>query len=154
MSKFPTPYKWYPSNPDKYVGDVNNIVVRSSWEKKVMIRFDTDPSVLKWNSEGVVIPYINPIDKKPHRYFPDFIIMCRTASGEIRKSIVEVKPYSQTVLPKVKKSKSKKTQKTMLTEISTYAVNRAKFDAAEEFCAKNNMDFVILSEADLGITKK
>ena len=32
--KYPKPKLWRPKNPQKYVGDVNNIWVRSSWEKK------------------------------------------------------------------------------------------------------------------------
>lgn len=31
---YPKPQLWTPKNPNKYKGDVNNIWVRSSWEKK------------------------------------------------------------------------------------------------------------------------
>lgn len=33
-NKYPEPKLWFPKNPNKYKGDVNNIWYRSSWEKK------------------------------------------------------------------------------------------------------------------------
>lgn len=35
MSKFPDPVKYRPINPTKYVGNINEIVMRSSWERKL-----------------------------------------------------------------------------------------------------------------------
>ena len=42
---------YYPKNPNKYVGDVDNIVYRSSWELRVFKWMDDNPSVLEWASE-------------------------------------------------------------------------------------------------------
>lgn len=33
--KYPKPERYYPQNPDKYVGKLNEIIMRSSWEKKI-----------------------------------------------------------------------------------------------------------------------
>ena len=63
-----------PYNPAKYRGNPTNIVYRSSWELKLMIHLDKHPDVIWWSSEEVTIPYISPIDGRPHRYFPDFIV--------------------------------------------------------------------------------
>lgn len=43
----PKPRKWFPKNPEKYVGDVNNIISRSSWETKFMNWCDQNPAVIK-----------------------------------------------------------------------------------------------------------
>ena len=69
-------YKGYfkPKNPKKYKGDPTNIIYRSSWECKLMIRLDEDPNVISWGSEEIIIPYRSPIDNKIHRYFVDFIV--------------------------------------------------------------------------------
>ena len=63
-----------PKNPSKYKGNVNEIVYRSSWEKKMMIYCDTTASVIEWGSEELVIPYVSPWDGRYHRYFPDFLL--------------------------------------------------------------------------------
>ena len=48
-----------PKNPSKYKGNINEIVYRSSWEKKMMIYCDTTKSVVEWGSEELVIPYVS-----------------------------------------------------------------------------------------------
>ena len=63
-----------PKNPEKYKGNTLSVIYRSSWERKVMEFFDTSRNIEWWNSEGLVIPYMS-IDKKIHRYFPDFIFL-------------------------------------------------------------------------------
>ena len=63
-----------PTNPKKYVGNPNNIVYRSLLERKFMVYCDNNPGITNWASEELPIRYYNPIDKKYHRYFPDFIL--------------------------------------------------------------------------------
>ena len=41
--------------------------------------------------------------------------------------------------------------KTYINEVTTYAVNIAKWKAAEEFCLDNGLEFKVLTENDLGI---
>lgn len=136
-----------PKNPEKYVGDVSKIIFRSSWEQKFMIWVDNNKSIIKWNSEEIIIPYISPIDNLPHRYFPDFTLLCRQTNGGTQKVIVEIKPLSQTREPK----KPKRMTPRFLSEVKTWAVNNAKWDAAKLYAAKLNMQFVILTERELGI---
>ena len=64
-------------------------------ELRFMKWADRSTNVLKWNSEEIAIPYISPIDKKRHRYFPDFLI--QTDKGW---TLIEVKPQVQTKPPK------------------------------------------------------
>lgn len=138
--------KYTPRNPEKYIGDIKNISYRSSWELKAMIWFDNQPNVLKWGSEEIAIPYISPIDNEIHRYFPDFIVMIKTRTDEIKKIVVEIKPAAQCIPPK----KTKKTKR-MITEVSTYLVNQAKWDAARKWCATNKLEFTILTERELNV---
>jgi hypothetical protein len=55
--------KYRPSFPSKYKGDPNNIICRSSWERKFCHWCDLNESILEWGSEEFYIPYISPVDK-------------------------------------------------------------------------------------------
>lgn len=140
-----------PINPSKYKGDPTKIVYRSSWELKLMSELDKNPEVLEWNSEEIVIPYKSPIDDRKHRYFPDFWVKKRNRSdGKIVECLIEVKPKSQTVPPKVQKNVTKK----YINEVTTWGVNSAKWDAARSYCRNRNMDFLIMTEDHLDIKYK
>lgn len=142
MRKYPEPKLFHPKNPNKYVGDANNIICRSGIEQRYFKYFDESPSILKYSSEEISIKYINPFDKKIHRYFPDFLIQVKTKTGEVKNILIEIKHSSDLMVPK----KGKKKTKTFLTENITYEINQAKWRAAEIFCKKNNMDFWVLTE--------
>lgn len=139
-----------PVNPTKYVGMKSEIVYRSSWELKLMMWCDMNPSVVKWNSEGMKIPYWSDVDQKQRTYWIDFIVQYRTRDGQMRTSLIEVKPESQTKPPQ---KRGKKEQR-YLQECYTWEVNKAKWTAAKEYAAKNGMDFIIMNEFDLGIKKR
>ena len=136
-----------PRNPEKYIGDVNNIVYRSSWELKFMQWCDRNPNILNYGSEEIAIKYFDPVKQRVRRYFPDFIIKVQEQTGEIKKYLVEIKPKKQTVAPKERS----RVTKSYLNEVYTYATNQAKWKAAEEFCKDNMLGFRIITESDLGI---
>ena len=138
--------KFKPKNPEKYMGDPTNIIYRSSWERQCMVYFDMNKNILKWGSEEVIIPYRSPVDNRLHRYFMDFIIKARTADGSIETSLIEVKPYKQTQPPQPQQRKTKR----FINEVMTYAVNQAKWNAAEEYCKDRNWKFQIITENELG----
>jgi hypothetical protein len=131
--------------PEKYRGDPTNIIYRSSWEKKLMTLFDERSDVIAWCSEEVVIPYMSPLDKKIHRYFPDFLVIFKQKDGSHRTVLIEVKPWSQTQVP----TKQKRVTKRLIHEVTTYSVNDAKWQAAEAYCRKKNWEFKIVTEKDL-----
>ena len=141
------PYKtkFVPVNRNKYVGNVDKILCKSLWERKLCKYLDIQDSVIKWCYECVKIPYMSPIDKKKHTYYPDFMVMLKEKTGDIKTIIVEVKPEKQTKEPVNKKKKSYK------NELVTFLINEAKWKAAFEFCQDRNMKFMILTEKDLGI---
>jgi len=141
--------QFVPKNPSKYVGNVHNITYRSGWEKKAMVFFDDNPSVLKWGSEELVVPYISPIDNKPHRYFPDFVVVTKSLNGMINRYMVEVKPKAQCSPPVMKARKTKR----LVEEIMTYEVNQAKWNAAKAWCSQHDMQFLVLTEHHLGIKR-
>lgn len=132
-----------PKNPQKYKGDPTNIIYRSGWELKLMIRLDDDPRIIQWSSEEVIIPYRSPIDNRIHRYYVDFWV--KKDNGEVL--LVEVKPHKQTQEPKIQKSKSKK----YINEVVTWGINSAKWSAAEEYCKDRKWKFIIMTEHELGI---
>ncbi len=142
--------RYTPKNPKKYKGDYHNIVYRSLWERKFMVYCDNSDNILEWGSEEVIIPYLSPWDGKLHRYFPDFYIKVRQASGNIKKFIIEVKPKKQTRPPESVHRKTKK----WLNEVKTYSINEAKWKSASEWCSNNDMEFKILTEEELGIRYK
>ena len=139
--------KYKPSNPQKYKGDYNNIICRSTWERKFCRWCDLNESIISWGSEEFFIPYISPVDNRVHRYFPDFIIKLKEQSGKVKTYVIEVKPKKQTV-PPVKKSR---VTKSFIHETKTYAVNQAKWKAAKEWCDDRLLEFKIITEDELGI---
>ena len=139
--------KYVLKNPDKYLGNKDNIVYRSSWEKMVMINLDTNPNVWKWTSEETVIPYISPIDNRPHKYYMDFTVFYKDKDGKVFTTMIEVKPFAQTQEPVLTKGKRKSTY---AKELKTYMINQAKWKHARALSAtKENCQFVILTENEI-----
>ncbi|QIG73829.1 head closure [Rhizobium phage RHph_N34] len=132
-------------NPHKYAGDPKNIICRSSWERFFATNLDNNPNVEKWASEELAIQYVSPVDGKPHRYFVDFLV--RFKDGNI--VMVEIKPYGQTIPPVEPTKKSNKALGRYREELSTYLINMAKWKAANDFCAKNGMRFLVYTEREL-----
>lgn len=137
-----------PVNPQKYRGNPTRIIYRSMWEKKFMIFCDHTSSIVEWGSEEVIIPYRSPIDGRVHRYYPDFYIKVKTKEGKYEKYIIEIKPKRQTIKPN---DKPKRKTATWKREVLTYIKNRAKWDAAEDFCEDRQMKFKILTEDHLKV---
>lgn len=139
--------KFRSKNPGKYKGDINNIVYRSLWELRFMKWCDLNDSVQEWGSETVIVPYVSPVDRKPHRYYVDFYIKVKNKTGNIQKYLIEIKPERFTKPPEIPQRKTKK----FIDEVFQYGVNEAKWKAAFEFCQDRNMKFMVLTEKDLGI---
>ena len=139
--------KYYPTYPKKYKGDPSNIIYRSLWERKFMVYCDRNEKILEWGSEEFFIPYRSPLDGKIHRYFPDFYVKVKTKQGTLKKWVVEVKPKVYTRPPRTPKRKTKK----YITEVRNWAVNDAKWKNAIEYCNDRNMEFIIITEDELGI---
>ena len=139
--------KFKPVNPHKYIGDVDNIVFRSSYELRAFKYLDLHPNVIKWNSEEVIIPYISPMDNRQHRYFVDLFFKLNMGNGITKSYLAEIKPLKYTQPPIAPKRKTK----SYLEECVTWEINNAKWSAAREVCADNGIEFILLTEKELGI---
>lgn len=152
------PYKKYsqyrqgvykPVNSAKYAGN-NYPRYLSSWELKFFKWCDRNPFVEKWGSEIVHIPYISPVDGKPHKYLVDNVVHIKEGA-KIIKYLIEIKPEKQTKPPTTHGNKKRST---MLHEAATYQVNQAKWTAARQWCDKNGYVFQIVTEKDFNLFTK
>ena len=109
--------KYRPSFPKKYKGDPNNIICRSSWERKFCRWCDLNENILQWGSEEFYIPYMSPLDKRVHKYYPDFIIKVRESTGQIKTYVIEVKPRKQTKPPLRRKNITRESLPRHLTKL-------------------------------------
>ena len=142
--KRPYSGKFTPLNPQKYKGNVKNVVYRSSWERRFMGYCDKNKDVLEWGSEEIII-YYRSIDNKIHRYYPYFYMKVRQPDGTYKKFIIEIKPKAQTRKPK----KPLRESRTYKNAVLTYERNKRKWSTAYAWCNKHNMNFLILTEDHL-----
>lgn len=136
-----------PKNTTKYIGKALP-VYRSGWELRFFRWCDENANIVEWASEAVIIPYINPLDGKAHRYYTDGIIAIKENNG-INKYIIEIKPSTQIKRPEA----GKKRQSTLIYENKRYIQNMAKWEAAKKWCQQRNYKFLILTEKELGLNK-
>ena len=119
----------------KYADSFKNepIIYRSGLELQFIQYCENNPSIIKWASEPIEIPYFCRLDQKEHKYYPDYILENKQGN----KVIVEVKPYNQTIKPDM-------TDTIWLKE--AWVKNIDKWTAAKEFAEKHNMKFIIVTE--------
>lgn len=122
------------------------VIFRSSLEQKLMLRLDKNPAVLSWNSEGTIIPYNKPGPvTKPARYFVDFYMKIKLGE-QVKEFLIEVKPYCQCKRPTLHGNKKKST---ILYESLQYAINTAKWEAADNYCKRKGYTFIIITEKNI-----
>lgn len=155
------PDKYYsgyykPKNVEKYISNPEQIIYRSSLEFRYCKLFDLSPSIVKWGSEVVGIPYIGP-DNKQHTYYVDFYVerVDPNDPNNIIRLLVEVKPHEEA--ERVKDNKKppepkKATEKAL--ENYEYALkefyrNRLKWKQAKEYARQRNMKFIVATEKTL-----
>lgn len=126
-------------NPSKYIGN-NMPIYRSSWEFNFMNFCDTNPSIQKWASEAIKIPYKNPLTGKQTVYVPDFFIQYLDKNNKFQVELIEIKPASQQLQEKVGKSKVNQ---------AMFIKNQAKWQAATIWCKQQGIKFRVLNENDL-----
>lgn len=138
--------RYTPINEEKYIGDINGIVYRSSWEAKFAKFVDLNSNVAKWSSEELIIQYFYSLDGKMHRYFPDFYV--EFTNG--RKVVIEIKPYAQTQEPILKKNGNKRV---FGDQMATYLKNIEKWKAAKVYCESRGWEFSVFTERELARLK-
>lgn len=137
--------RYNPQNPEKYKGDLNKIISRSSYEWNFYRWLDHNENVLGWVTEPIPIPYIDFTGKK-RNYFPDVVFQCRTPDGGIKIYMVEIKPYKETIEPVVNR---RKRAKTILHEKQTWETNKRKWASAKNYCKLKGWEFKIITEKEL-----
>jgi TnsA endonuclease N terminal len=131
--------KFTMTQPEKYVG-TKMPTFRSSWEWSFMRFCDTNPSVQKWASEAISIPYRDPLTGRQTIYVPDFFIQYVDKNTRMHVELIEVKPASQQILERVGKNKYNQAQ---------FVKNQAKWTAATSWCKQQGIKFRVLNENDL-----
>ena len=135
--------KYIPKNPEKYIGNINNVICRSTWERKMCKYLDFNENVIKWASEEFSLPYYSNVDNKWHKYFPDFLCEIKNKENKIKTYMIEVKPLKQTKQPQKKNSKK------YLNEMARYSINTSKWEAAKKLCDESGWVFKIITEKEL-----
>lgn len=138
MAKF-AQGKFNLKNPDKYIGN-KTPTYRSGWEFAFMRFCDEHPSISKWASEAIKIPYRNPLTGKQTIYVPDFFIAYADKNGRQKVELIEVKPKNQSLKEKVGRNR---------TNQAHYIINQAKWEAARAYCKQNGIVFRIVTEDDI-----
>lgn len=128
-----------PKNPEKYIGN-HKPKYRSGWEFTFMQFCDNNKSVLKWASEALVIPYMNPLTGKKANYIPDFFIVYQNRYGQQLAEVVEIKPKKQSLIESTVASAKDR---------AAVAVNHAKWGSAMAYCKQNGFTFRVITEQDL-----
>lgn len=136
---------YFPKNPNKYIGHLDKIKYRSSWELYFMKWLDNNKRVKRWNSEEVVINYFSKLEGKNRRYFVDFFV----EFDDGKQIIVEIKPFKQTMPPVEPEKMTSKKLAQYNQEIYTYNVNMDKWVTAKDVAHKSGMSFVIVTEKTL-----
>ena len=141
-----TTYKGFfkPRNANKYSGTLP-IIYRSSWELSLMRWCDNNNQVLKWGSESVIIPYYCEVDKKYHRYYPDFIVTFKNEGTYL----IEIKPKQYTKAPKP--SSTGKLTRRYLREALEYSRNYSKWNAAKKYAEQRGYKFQVWTEDTLKV---
>lgn len=126
-------------NDNKYLGRKTPLY-RSSWEFAFMRFCDESPSVSKWASESVKIPYKDPLTGKLTIYVPDFMIQYTDKKGKGHVELIEVKPENQMTKESIGRNKYRQAQ---------YVRNMAKWEAARAWCKNRKILFRVINENDI-----
>jgi hypothetical protein len=155
-----------PEHPEKYVGDINLIIYRSSWELAFCKYCDYSPSIKRWSAEPISVPYYNrvsnleenqklgldpnnPVNWKIKKYNIDFWIE-QEVNNKLQKIFVEIKPKDKLKKPiPPDKNAPLKEQKQFVIKAKEYIVNEAKFAAIKAWAEKNNSLFYVFTEDTL-----
>lgn len=132
---------------NSYNESMGTIEYKSSLELRAFMFCDTNEKIEKFSVEPFAIQYLKPTTQKVHRYFPDMLIKFKSG----HQFLVEIKSSSETIPPIAPKKQSVKGLRNYKKAIQTYAINRAKWKAAKEFCEEREIKFIFLTEKELGL---
>lgn len=134
-------------NEYKYIGDVANVIYRSSYELTMWRQLDMDDDVIYWCAEPpqLKIKYFNPVKQRWSSYFPDAFCLKRINGKEV-KCILEVKPKSKLKPPNKPKTNDLKKQESYQRRLGEHKVIDAKRKASIDFARQKGMEYVFITE--------
>lgn len=154
-------------NLEKYIGDPKLVIYRSSWEQSFCRWCDSSPSIIRWSSEPIRVPYYDRVSKleECHKlgldpnnprnwitkfYNVDFWVEVKKADGLIEKWFIEIKPGHKLKKPEPPKNDAPlKDIKRFNLAVKEYLINEAKFAAMNEWARTHNSKFYIFTEDQL-----
>lgn len=138
-----------PNNPQKYTGDLNQILYRSSWEFYVLRMLDNNPQVYEYCAEPIAIKYLNPITQKYNNYYIDVYAKVLNKTNEFIEWLLEIKPNKYIHPPKQPKNPTYQANKNYNYHARQYIINCKKFQSAREYARAKGMKFGIITETFL-----
>ena len=109
---------------------------------------DNNRYVVKWGYECHTIPYFNPIKNAQTIYYPDIFAHVVNTKGEHSNFLIEIKPAQFRVPPQYPRKATKASLTRYAKAKIAYQINVAKWQAAEAWCRRHNVKWLILSEAE------
>ena len=135
-----------PKNPNKYKGDITQIIYRSGWEFKFLKFCDENSMVIEYSSEPLAIDYWNSVDKKQSKYWIDGWMKTKNKDGIIKEWLIEIKPNKFIKPPSSPKRLTEKQTLNYIRHTKAYLINTDKFRAAKAWATAHNMKFGIITE--------
>jgi hypothetical protein len=145
-------------HPEKYCS-IRPPIYKSGWERRVFGALDNNPYVLKWGYEPVEIYYLHPVYQNWTVYYPDILI--HTKVGETNRQMLwEIKP-KKFLTPPVRPNPPKKpggknpglrfqtAMKRFERDYITWMINQQKWKAASDWCHKNGIEWLTVTEDDV-----
>ena len=154
-------------NPSKYFGNPGQVIFRSSWEMAFCKFCDMSPSVVKWSSEPIKVPYYdrvskldecykygldpnNPANWLVRNYNTDYWMEVDQGDGTTKKMFIEIKPAEKLQRPKPPaENASIKEKRNFNIRAKEYLINEAKFAALNAWAEKTGVKFYVLTEHTL-----
>ena len=155
------------ANRDKYVGDPNLVIYRSSWEFAFCKWCDASPSIKRWSSEPIKVPYYDRVSKLEEcrklgldpnnprnwvikNYNTDFWVEIDKGGERPEKWFIEIKPKDKLSKPKpIAAHAPLKEIRRYNMLMKEYLINEAKFAALKDWAEKNGSKFYVFTEDTL-----
>lgn len=126
-----------PIHPEKYNGNLSELIFKSGLEQKMMRYLDRSPNILRWSYERLTVKYMDMTSDPPRvrNYYIDFV--AHTKNG--KQIWIEVKSSDEVKEPKKEKR----------IEYKTWVKNQCKWKSARLLAESKGCQFKIITEQEL-----